>query len=201
MGSLLDVSENPAVRFNWPDETGPWEITLEWGNVADRLDVFSFKISVVGGEPITASVLRRVPFGRLVHGHRQQYIEWFEQEVRLLGEVRSLDEEELREIAELRKQFANPHRPGPKGKPMDHFQKVAEIYAEAYIRGERPTKAVAEEFHVSRDTAAKWVSVARNKLKLLGATVPGSAGGAHVIEIEITDTLGQEDTTEQGERE
>lgn len=70
---------------------------------------------------------------------------------------------------------------GTPGRPRlydeDHFRAIAALWREAHSRRENPTKAVADAFHVSRSTAAKWVSRARHEHHLLPATTQGRPGG------------------------
>ncbi|MET8826044.1 hypothetical protein ABZX40_13310 [Streptomyces sp. NPDC004610] len=44
-----------------------------------------------------------------------------------------------------------------------HLEDVAAVYLEARDDGKSPTRAVAEHFHISHSTAAKWVMHARRK--------------------------------------
>jgi hypothetical protein len=58
-----------------------------------------------------------------------------------------------------------------------HYREVAQIYARAWRNGDRhPTLTVATEKAVSRTTAAKWVSAARQR-GYLGPTQARRAGG------------------------
>ena len=56
------------------------------------------------------------------------------------------------------------------------LQEVADIYREALIRNAPPTNAVANEKHVSRPTAGRWVVRARRAGFLGPAPGPGAAG-------------------------
>lgn len=56
----------------------------------------------------------------------------------------------------------------------EHLQQVADVYHQAGVKGEPPTRAVADGFGVSHSTAAKWVGHARRE-GLLPATVKGRA--------------------------
>lgn len=58
---------------------------------------------------------------------------------------------------------------------LQHYQEVSRVYAEAWHRGDPPTKAVAGWGNVSDSTAAKWVSKAR-ELGFLGPTTKGRPG-------------------------
>lgn len=60
---------------------------------------------------------------------------------------------------------------------LAHYENVAAVYSEAVTAGDKPTKAVAEHFHLSTPAAKKHVAKCRD-LDLLRATRPGKAGGA-----------------------
>lgn len=53
---------------------------------------------------------------------------------------------------------------------------AARVYRVAYLIGDPPTKAVEQVLGLTRASAARWVSVARQR-GYLGRTVPGKAGG------------------------
>jgi hypothetical protein len=85
-------------------------------------------------------------------------------------------EARLKELEAAQPSKSRPGRPRMRG--LDHYAKVAEIYAAAYLNGDDPTKAVAERFHVSRSHAGKWVATCRSeKYGLLGKTNKRKAGG------------------------
>lgn len=55
-------------------------------------------------------------------------------------------------------------RPGRRGHPDQHYQDVARRYRQLVSAGARnPTYLIAQENHVSRDTAAGWVTGARTR--------------------------------------
>jgi Homeodomain-like domain len=57
----------------------------------------------------------------------------------------------------------------------EHLAQVAAVYADAYATGD-PTQAVADRWHVTKSTAAKWLTRAREE-GLLGAAIHGKTGG------------------------
>jgi len=105
---------------------------------------------------------------------------------RMAEEVSELDTGQLsaaqkRYGAEVAQALAanRPKRGHPLVRGPDHYREVAEIYAEAHLRNEPPTKAVKDHFQVAAGTAAAWVSTAR-KRGYLDQTEPGKAGGVPV---------------------
>jgi len=55
------------------------------------------------------------------------------------------------------------------------LREVADVYTRALARRQRPTKAVMEEWNLSRSTASRWVRRAREEC-LLGPATPRTAG-------------------------
>lgn len=60
---------------------------------------------------------------------------------------------------------------------LAHFEEVAVVYSNAVAAGDKPTKAVAERFHLSGPAAKKHVARCR-EFGILRPTRPGKAGGA-----------------------
>lgn len=152
--------------------------------------------------PVTATLLRALPLGRLIDENRSSFApsaQWIalgtEQRKAVLAAAREagvdLDRSGPREwmaaapaglLAEINEdQQVRPWvRDRPKGGrpptyPPDHYRKVAVVYREAYARGEAPRQAVASHFDVAETTAAKWIVRAR-KLGALRRTSRGRAG-------------------------
>ena len=62
------------------------------------------------------------------------------------------------------RRIPNTGRPGRRGHPPEHYRKVAERYGAFRAAGaSNPTARLAAERHVSRHTAAGWVSEARKR--------------------------------------
>jgi len=61
---------------------------------------------------------------------------------------------------------------------VEHYEEVAAVYRAAFAAGKHPTKAVADHFGVSKSTAAKKVSRARELGLLAPARQRGVAGEA-----------------------
>lgn len=67
-------------------------------------------------------------------------------------------------------------RPGVRGHPREHYEKVAARYLELRRTGEAaPAKAIADEWHYSENTVRGWVRRCR-ELGLLPPGRPGRAG-------------------------
>jgi hypothetical protein len=64
-----------------------------------------------------------------------------------------------------------------RGSPLtdSNLRQVADLYRAALKRGDPPTQTVADELHVARSTAARWVTKARER-NLLGPSLRGRAG-------------------------
>lgn len=69
-----------------------------------------------------------------------------------------------------------PRRPGPKGWPDEHYERVAQTYREGLTLAPRsPVKYLTEQMHTSEATARRWIKTTRDK-GMLGKAVPGKAG-------------------------
>jgi hypothetical protein len=81
------------------------------------------------------------------------------------------------ERAEFYEQFAIGARQPRQGSPLtdDNLRQVAELYRVAVEHGAPPTQTVADQMHVARSTAARWVGAAR-KRGFLGPAVRGRGG-------------------------
>lgn len=129
-----------------------------------------------GPEPITAGSLRKIPWASLMGESRQSLIRAHGAAALVstrLGVLWLADQLMVR--ADLK--IATTSGGGRRARlGRDHFEAVADVYAEAWKNNEHPRIAVAEHFLTSRSTAARWIQRARD-LKLLNDTRPGVAGG------------------------
>lgn len=167
----------------WPDVGSPWRIAIRWEELHGRLEAVGFTIEAAEGDvPLTTSVLRRVPFATLVQDTHRRRMETVRMQAELPShdvEGRSFGNLPARARKALPKYERSAERRGrPAGYGPDHLSKVANLYSEAWLAGLHPTKAVAEEFSVSRSAAAKWVARAR-QAGLLAPTRPRTPGGAN----------------------
>lgn len=169
--------ERPHALMIWPEESDQpdnwWNVYFEYDLIGGRWEVALIEVSASDQEamgPLTASVLRSIPFGRLGTNARSGLQRELERAIEWSAKI---DED----TAELhRTRWEDTKRPGRRGHPPGHYRDVAGVYANAWLAGEPPTKAVAEKFSVNPATAAKWVSKAR-KLGFLEPTGRGRAGG------------------------
>ncbi len=90
--------------------------------------------------PPTASVLRSIPFGRLVsrarsnmQGELERALEWSSK----------IDDDTA---ALHRARWEDPKRRGRRGHSPDHYRDVAEVYRNAWLLGDNPMQAVARSF-------------------------------------------------------
>jgi hypothetical protein len=124
-----------------------------------------------GGDPITGSTLRELPSPtRLLR----------EALAAVAGEVQALpgggargDFSGRADVADFERHVRRPRR----GSPLtnEELERVVTIYRAALDRGDPATQAVADELHLARSTAARWVAKARER-GLLGPALPGQAG-------------------------
>ncbi len=136
---------------------GPWRVCTSWIEQAGRWECVGFAIDLDTERSkeypppykIGAELFRRVPVGDLVMRHRR----------RLAAPQEAAQPSEY-----------------VRGDDELHYSNVAVVYHVAWSFGRRPTKAVQEEFGVSRATASRWVQEARRRRYLAPAT-QGKASG------------------------
>jgi transposase len=152
-------------------------VTLDFAEVGGRLECVRFSIGAAvetpdapEPEPVTASAIRSVPLQRLIDKALAEETKNLRRWARRAGDSDSGDYLQARAAA------AEASLPRAQGRPREyseeHFKEVADAYTRAWKIGDRPTKAVAEQWQVSRSTAAKWVARAR-ATGLLPATERG----------------------------
>lgn len=135
-----------------PDpQTGPWQLTLSWVELAGRPECVAMEIRHVapaeGMPPLGESVLRGLNVAARIAADR----------------ARLVAGERVTEVV----------RPsGMRQETFERLQRVAEIYRAALARGEPPTRAVADELGVAIGTASATVSKARR----VGLLPPTSVG-------------------------
>lgn len=126
---------------------------------------------------LKAEILRKLHLSELVERAIADYRESLEKAV----EVDPSEWGPYAEIFEDLKEWAQEMLPaieqrskgtGRKGHPPERWVKVAAVYREAHAQRQPPTLAVANEFNVSKSTAAKYVAKARH-LGLLPPTTRG----------------------------
>jgi hypothetical protein len=169
-----------VLRFAWVDGRAEC-VALEVGADLDDPDEPEPK-------PLTTTNLRGIRLPKLVEQAARVYRETVIEAVKARGFLNTdaptaTDERALaalREWGRAERSVAEaPPRSRRGGRPPrgpEHLREVAEAYAAAYKAGDRPTKAVADKWTVSRPTAAKWVAQARS-VGLLGPTERRRAGG------------------------
>jgi hypothetical protein len=181
------------VERRYPDPaSGPWALRVVVENVGGRPSVvgvelwaadrrrdrtpgvereFTFPSIALDPQkppvPITAEGVR-LPLGRLLEEWKAENASDLKHKAEAFGP----------EVAEFYRELYSGLE-GPAGRrpvyDRSFFQQVAEVYATAAARGDNPTDAVRKWKTVSKSTAAKWVSKARNELGLLPPTTRGKA--------------------------
>lgn len=176
----------------WPRRgRAKWAVRLEWQVVEGRAECVRchvypaveqdpHELGLLGDpgrvdrserpEPVTTSLLRSLPLGRLVEEGRRQH--------RDAGAA--LESAGATLTPEQRAAW----KAGGAGRPPEygpeHFERVADVYSRAWAAAKPPTKAVAARWGVEQSTAAKWVARTR-RLGLLAPTSRGRAGGVSQV--------------------
>lgn len=172
----------------WSDPDGEsWEATFYWADVDGTAQVVGFDLHGFTGEwgdelepvdegesipTLSASLLRQVPFGRLVDQS------W--RESRAFDEVLAgVTDDPVGALLSIQADLPPKGANEPQGRPtrvgLSHLGLVADIYKRARAQRRPPTKAVQEALALSYSTAAKRVGAAR-RLGLLEPTRQGSTG-------------------------
>lgn len=173
--------------IQWPDPThGPWAATVHWREIDGRLECIGLNIwhgTTVGGDsmpdrtptPITATNLREARLHDLLAAGRRKFVE---ERLQITRQAPAHAPAEGRGLIVADRRRVKRAAPGLKmGRPsysMDHWERVAAFYREAYLTSPNPTADVALEFSVNHSTAAKWVARCR-KLQLLPKTTQGKS--------------------------
>jgi hypothetical protein len=153
----------------WVDQGVKWIVTLNF-----RFDSLGLRITRIGIDPAAAQKAPRTITGRLLQ--RLPLPKW-------TAEFAVTKSKQLKEqapaawagIADKLEQIAYEQR-GPRASSAKHYAEVAEVYTQALIAHQSPTKAVADRWGKSRTLAATWVHRAR-KAGFLTSTEQGRAKG------------------------
>lgn len=152
------------VPLDWSDPEGhPWKVSLRFAAIDGKVQCVGFTIDPVGDiRPVTATLMRSVPVGRLIDEVlRDSSLEL----VRLAG-LPSFNT--LATLAEANLSLLRPKPAGDESTPRrgrprkygpEHYARVARIYLES---ASSPTSRVADDFKVPITRAANWVRTARD---------------------------------------
>lgn len=157
-------------RVMWPDRSrGPWLIDLRFAVVDERVECVGIELRSYrhddeawlalprageGNEPVRVAMLREIPLGSLIATEKLRAAHT------LRSHLRHLRRDDLAaETAAWEKGAARTRGGRP---PEDlSLEQVAQVYREAAVATNAPTRAVAEAFQLSRSAAAKRVARAR----------------------------------------
>jgi hypothetical protein len=187
-------------RIRWPDsKVGPWSITIHWAEIGGRLECLGVEmwsgieidskvpkeasyrtIAEAALRPIGTAALREVPISQIIEADRRLLAEVYSAAIKRSRELGGEDQaEQFEQLAALAEGGGSSRRGRPRTLGIERFQRVAQIYDDAWRRSEHPTMAVAERETVSYSTAAKWVARCR-QMGLLPETTKGRpAGGSN----------------------
>ena len=165
----------------WPDpKKGPWLLrgtyrsdTLGWRCVSLQVEAVNKKDPA---QAVTGDLLRRLKPRELGHELRSKQRASLDYIASHSVSAPSGFLDEVRTMAAGL--AAEPTIGRPRELSEDFLRAVAEFYVEARATGDdKPTQAVAAEWHKSFSTAARWIGAAR-KAGILEPTTQGKAGGA-----------------------
>lgn len=164
------ANTKPMSLTIWPPDDHPedaaYAIKVDWEKFEGRYEPKSITVTTRRPDitgPITGTVLRSLPIGKITDYMRAR--------------VQDNTRRKIERGVEVPEEWLEAWEKGEKPRlGVEHYERVAEVYKQAFAAGASPTKAVAETFKVSSSTAASWVSRARHKYELLGDTPMGKAG-------------------------
>jgi hypothetical protein len=164
----------PSERI-WEHDGTPWRVVLRWAEIEGFAECVGIEIAPAADTPILrATVIRALPFGRLVRDARNaRYDETLGPVIEALGDMPEATEIPRGSDREARAWGAKPDRRRPQ-LDDEHYVRVAHLYSSAANRGTPPRKAVASVMRVSEPTASRWIAEARGR-GLLPPTSPGRA--------------------------
>jgi hypothetical protein len=131
---------------------------------------------ITKGDPITASLFRRMPLDRILHEiidaaavELVDILDPMTQEERAAWMPAAGSKSGRERLREARK--------GGRGVKLTDadLRRAADIYRAALKKHDPPTRAVADQLHLARSTAGRWVFAAR-KRGFLGPATPRQAG-------------------------
>jgi hypothetical protein len=146
-------------------ETGddlPYAVELDIVLVSGRYRVAALTLrQITDGPPITSAGLRDISINDLI--------------LHAVAPL-ALDSKDLKPPVHGPAAFADAGPADVADGPTDRaLQKVAAVYQLSYACGLRPAKTVTETFGLSRSTAGRWITMARQR-GFLGPTTRGRAG-------------------------
>lgn len=148
------------------------DVTVRIGQAPDgRYIVTGVILGLDGPREITARGLRAIPLADLLTAVAREAAKAQQGEPMPIGNVA------LALPGILAEPYERPKvRPGPKGWPPEHFERVAEAYRSALQRTPRsPIRTLAKELNASDPTIHRWLQRCRD-MGLLGSSRPGKAG-------------------------
>lgn len=152
----------PDTTLPWPGPGGPWLLTLRWQVINSRPECIGLCLTATSDSgksaatetvrvPLTSGILRDLKLGERIREQRAAIVA--EAGNPLPANVSTIRRSTRRRLLE-----------------------AATVYREAYGRGDRPVKAVAEHFGISQGGASNLVARAR-AVGLLPPTSPGAPQG------------------------
>lgn len=144
----------PATVEHWPDDDGPWKVTLDWQVTDGRIECK--RIEITTSDPalaVTPGVIRDLRLGERIRRQRAELT------ARAAGGTGTAQ-----------------HAAGMRRSTRARLEEAARIYREAFTAGQSPARAVAEHFGLSSGGASSLVHRAR-EAGLLPPTSPGAPQG------------------------
>lgn len=176
----VELRDGRAVPQRFVAETEAIRLEIEIDLTTRRPRAISLEIRAPEGGHLTSGDLR-VPVARLVRqavaGAVQAVPEGMVDQRTLLAAILKKTRLQAEEDAAFYDAYTGDGRTPRQGSPITDKQlrEVASHYRDALARSSAPTQTIADEMHVSRPTAARWIARARER-GFLGPAYRGRAG-------------------------
>jgi hypothetical protein len=132
-----------------------WNVELVWKKIEGRMECVGLALVGDGTEPLTASLLRRLPLGSLILGRRKAEAKWFD----VLRATHDVDSDP---VLQAQARYVDALIAPRKRYTDDEYQLVADTYDEAMDAGIPPTAHVQEKLGLkTRTQAGKLVARVR----------------------------------------
>lgn len=146
---LRDGDDLRPTRHRWPDNDGPWLLTLRWRVIDGRPECVEVTLTADSTEdPITATLMRQIGLPGIIAADRAAMVG---HEPPVLP-------------------------PGMRRSTAERLRRVAEVYRQALADGSPPVQAVAREFSIA-DTSASNLVARTRAAGFLPPASPGVATG------------------------
>ena len=147
----------PQCRTKETDRSGrPWLVTSKWAVLDGRMEPTSVTVEATknSAAPVSAEATKQLSLGTILKEHRHLMVHHSR-------DAAANRKENAQEEAAFERQAAQFGAHQVLARTPEALDVVADVYRDAYERGEPVQQAVADAFGISRSTAANRIMLAR----------------------------------------